>query len=133
MHRARGWDELGYHFVINNGTGQRDGKVEVGPRWAKQKWGAHCKTPDNAYNDYGIGICLVGDWRDRLPSQAQRRQLRELVFFLADHYGIDAAHVIGHNDAPGTKTQCPGQALRRYVHTNLRDALITHQRLARDR
>ena len=31
-HRQKGWDELGYHFVIGNGTGSRDGQIEVGPR-----------------------------------------------------------------------------------------------------
>src|SRR5438445_259074 len=40
MHRAKGWDELGYHFVVGNGTDTRDGQVEVGSRWPKQKWGA---------------------------------------------------------------------------------------------
>jgi hypothetical protein len=56
MHRAKGWDELGYHFVIGNGTDTRDGQVEVGSRWPRQKWGAHAKTPDNRFNDFGIGI-----------------------------------------------------------------------------
>ena len=39
-HRERGFDELGYHFVIGNGTNSGDGQIEVGPRWTKQKWGA---------------------------------------------------------------------------------------------
>src|SRR4051812_3753672 len=30
MHRAKGWDELGYHFVIGNGTMSGDGQIEVG-------------------------------------------------------------------------------------------------------
>ncbi|MCK4602755.1 MAG: hypothetical protein KAU28_09835, partial [Phycisphaerae bacterium] len=29
-HRRRGYDELGYHFVIDNGAGGPDGNVEVG-------------------------------------------------------------------------------------------------------
>jgi hypothetical protein len=55
-HRNNGWDELGYHFVIGNGSNSGDGQVEIGPRWPKQKWGAHTKTADNRFNDYGIGI-----------------------------------------------------------------------------
>src|SRR5690606_32161137 len=44
LHReTNGWDELGYHFVIGNGTNTKDGMVEVGPRWVKQKHGAHAK------------------------------------------------------------------------------------------
>jgi len=130
MHRARGWDELGYHFVINNGRGQTDGKVEVGSRWAKQKWGAHCKTPDNAYNDFGIGVCVVGDHSAALPSSAQLRSLVKLVTFLSIRYDIDPARVIGHRDAPGARTECPGDALRRYIHATLRAKLAERQRLA---
>ena len=31
MHREKGWDELGYDFVIGNGSDTGDGQVEVGP------------------------------------------------------------------------------------------------------
>ena len=65
--RDNQWDELGYHFVIGNGTHTGDGQVEVGSRWGKQKHGAHCKTPDNYYNDHGIGICLVGNFENSNP------------------------------------------------------------------
>lgn len=119
-HRARGWDELGYHFVITNGRGGDDGSVEVGGRWTKQKWGAHCKTPDNRYNDFGVGICLVGDFRKGQPTVAQLASLRRLTGFLADRYGIDPGSVIGHRDAPGTATACPGEKLSRHIRDRLR-------------
>ena len=40
-HQSRGWDGLGYDFVIGNGHGSRDGQVEAGYRWREQKRGAH--------------------------------------------------------------------------------------------
>lgn len=119
-HRNRGWDELGYHFVIDNGDGGPDGRVEVGSRWRSQKWGAHCKTPDNAYNDYGIGICLVGDFTDRMPSRAQLASLHRLVRYLATKYDIPPGNVVGHRDAPGTSTACPGRAFHPYIAAKLR-------------
>jgi len=123
MHRARGWDEMGYHFVITNGQGGADGQVQVGGRWTKQKWGAHCKTAGNDYNNYGIGVCVVGNFSDRLPSRAQLASLGRLVGFLMDRYRIAASEVIGHRDAPGTATECPGDALHRYLHQVLRPHL----------
>ena len=132
-HRARGWDELGYHFVITNGRGGPDGAVQVGSRWAKQKWGAHCKVPGNAYNDYGIGICLVGNFTDKLPTPAQRRSLRKLLTFLMDRYAIGPENVIGHCDAPSTCTECPGRRLHAYLDQVLRPELARHYRLARKR
>lgn len=120
-HRRRGWDELGYHFVIDNGNGGADGRVEVGPRWTAQKWGAHCGgTPDNEYNTHGIGICLVGDFSSRLPSPAQLESLNRLVAYLSSTCNIPSENIIGHCDAPGTRTECPGLAFHAYVLTTLR-------------
>ncbi|MFP3938557.1 MAG: peptidoglycan recognition family protein, partial [Phycisphaerae bacterium] len=106
-HRRRGWDELGYHFVINNGAGGPDGRVEVGSRWRRQKHGAHCRTPGNEHNEHGIGICLVGDFSNHRPSQAQLHALRELVGRLAAEHEISADRVMGHLEAPEQTTACP--------------------------
>ena len=114
-HRQKGWDEMGYHFVITNGRGGPDGDVEIGSRWRKQKWGAHCDTPDNEYNDYGIGICLVGDFRRQLPTPEQLISLRELVDFVTARYTIRPENVIGHNQAPHANTECPGTKLLDYL------------------
>ncbi len=106
-HQARGWDELGYHFVIGNGTATSDGTVEVGPRWRKQKHGAHCKTPDNYYNEHGIGICLVGNFENHTPSGRQIKMVRKLVLFLMKRYNIPSSRVYGHGELGATK--CPGE------------------------
>jgi hypothetical protein len=110
MHRAKGWDELGYHFVVGNGTDTADGLVEVGPRWPKQKWGAHAKTPDNRYNDFGIGICLVGNFDLTRPTDEQVRSLSKLVAFLMHTYRIPADRVVGHGET-GKATECPGRMM----------------------
>jgi N-acetyl-anhydromuramyl-L-alanine amidase AmpD len=129
-HRARGWDELGYHFVICNGNGGEDGRIQVGSRWTKQKWGAHCKTPDNRYNDYGIGICLVGDTEKSRPTAAQLASLARLTSYLADRYDIPASCVIGHGEAPGTSTNCPGKHLAWYLRAKLRPWLSKKESVA---
>jgi hypothetical protein len=106
-HRAKGWDELGYHFVIGNGLGSRDGQVEVGTRWPKQKWGAHAKTADQEFNNYGIGICLVGNFDIDRPTPAQVRSLARLTAYLMKTYHIPPDHVIGHGETK--PTDCPGR------------------------
>jgi hypothetical protein len=111
FHReSRGWDELGYHFVIGNGSETADGLVEVGPRWPKQKHGAHAKTPDNLYNDRGIGICLVGNFNGHKPTAKQMASLARLTAFLADRYGVRQGNIIGHKNT-GKDTDCPGAML----------------------
>ncbi len=102
------WDELGYHFVIGNGTDTGDGKVEVGSRWTKQKTGAHCKTSDNFYNEHGVGICLVGNFESSSPSSSQMASLDKLVLFLSQQCGLSASNVTGHGSVTH-KTACPGR------------------------
>lgn len=101
------WDELGYHFVIGNGTRSGNGLVEVGPRWKKQKVGAHCKTVGNTYNEHGIGICLVGDFDKQGPTDAQMRSLVRLVRFLMFSCSVTPGNVVTHSGVTG-KTECPG-------------------------
>lgn len=48
-HIARGFNDVGYHFVI-----RRDGEVEMGR--TLETIGAHCK----GHNTNSIGTCLVG-------------------------------------------------------------------------
>ena len=108
-HKAKGWDELGYHFVIGNGTDTAPGVVEVGPRWSRQKWGAHAKTADNRFNEHGIGICLVGNFDQTRPSDAQMKSLSKLVAHLMKTYRVPASRIIGHGDTKAT--ECPGRNL----------------------
>ena len=108
MHREKGWDELGYHFVIGNGTDTGDGQIEVGPRWTKQKHGAHAKTPDNRFNERGIGICLVGNFDNERPTRAQVAALNKLVAYLMKTYHVSPTGVLGHEDT-GKATDCPGK------------------------
>lgn len=107
MHRAKGWDELGYDFVIGNGTDTGDGQVEVGSRWVKQKIGAHAKTPDNRFNEYGVGICLVGNFDINRPSAKQMKSVEKLCAFLMDRYHIPASNIYGHGQTKST--DCPGR------------------------
>lgn len=107
------WDELGYHFVIGNGSGAPDGQIEVGSRWIKQKHGAHCKTTDNYYNEHGIGICLVGDFNGAPPTPAQMASLTRLVTHLVKTCRISPADVLSHRGVTG-HTVCPGKRFPLY-------------------
>ncbi|RIK64270.1 MAG: hypothetical protein DCC65_14740 [Planctomycetota bacterium] len=106
--RGRGWDDLGYHFVIGNGVNYPDGQVFVGGRWNQQKHGAHCKTPNNYYNDHGIGICLIGDLDDHPPTPKQIATLARLADFLTQKCRIPRSKIHTHGGVTH-KTACPGK------------------------
>lgn len=109
-HLKRGWEGIGYDFLIGNGTDSDDGEVEVTFRWSRQIQGAHCGgTPNNWANEEGIGICLVGNFDETVPTAKQMQSLVKLVRFLQQRYGIPNNRIYGHGTTPGGhQTDCPG-------------------------
>lgn len=102
---TRGWDGLAYHFVIGNGNGSGDGEIEVGYRWADQIHGAHAGNTE--YNQYGIGICLVGNFQETVPTPKQRENLMALLSWLMETCSIPATEIVRHRDVR-EGTECPG-------------------------
>lgn len=105
-----GWEGCGYHFVIGNGTDTPDGQIEVAERWTNQKNGVHCrngKLPE--VNEYGIGICLIGNFDDAPPTAKQVAATRALVAYLGSRYDIRADHIDTHADLASGPTACPGK------------------------
>ena len=105
------WDGVGYDFVVGNGTDSSDGQVEVTFRWHQQRTGAHCGgTPGNWANRDAVGICLVGNFNNTVPTRRQMESLARLVTFLRKRYKIPTSRVYGHNTTPGARiTDCPGK------------------------
>jgi N-acetyl-anhydromuramyl-L-alanine amidase AmpD len=108
--KVLGWDGCGYHFVIGNGTGSPDGQVEVAQRWSSQKHGVHCRDAKSSeVNEYGIGICLVGDLDNAAPTPRQVAATQALVAYLGDHYNIPAERIDTHAALASSRTACPGK------------------------
>lgn len=100
-HVARGFKDIGYHFVIFP-----DGAVGNGRPITET--GAHV-LDDNKGN---IGVCLEG--RDRF-TPAQFRSLRGLLDALCSKYGIVPSQIFGHYEFPSAREQgktCPNMDMR---------------------
>ncbi|MEX0936779.1 MAG: peptidoglycan recognition family protein [Pirellulales bacterium] len=102
--QGRSWLGIGYHFVIGNGQGMPDGQVESTFRWRDQLHGAHSGVP--RYNDWGIGVCLVGDFDQNPPTDKQLAAARELIAALRRRFDIAAGDVRRHGEL--VATDCPG-------------------------
>ncbi|MDD5566119.1 MAG: N-acetylmuramoyl-L-alanine amidase [Candidatus Omnitrophica bacterium] len=108
IHNAKGWQGIGYHFIIDNGTsGKEVGHIEASPRWIKQQNGAHCQASGMNYR--GIGVCLVGNFSRERVSEKQLDSLVYLVNMLRNYYRIPMQNIIGHGQVPGARTECPGK------------------------
>lgn len=103
-HKARGWSDIGYHYVIRT-----SGAVEPGR--PIEKAGAHCK----GHNWDSIGICLAGG-RDGTANYTpqQWRSLRVLVEYYELVYDCS---VHGHNDYTDLKT-CPNFNVSKWHYTD---------------
>lgn len=110
--QGNGWDDIGYHEVINNGypwnTSQYqkawDGYVQHGR--PLQVEGAHAR----GHNATSIGICLIGKPDGNGVATFSPRQsfvLRMMIDYYRYVFDIDAENVIGHRDVQEGKT-CPG-------------------------
>lgn len=104
-HYARGWADIGYHYVILNGWlrgsvdyhPEADGRVEYGR--PENKPGAHVK----GFNSDSLGVCVIG--RDVFTD----KQLRVLPLFLKQlmiRFDINSEDVVGHCELDDRKT-CP--------------------------
>lgn len=110
------WKGIGYHFVIGNGSGMRDGALEATFRWKQQLQGAHAGNA--LYNARGIGICLIGNFEKTPPTPSQLTALQNLLLQLCSRFHIHSDEIVGHSAV--RRTACPGrlfplQQLRRFV------------------
>ena len=99
------WRGIGYHFVIGNGQGMKDGKIEQTFRWIDQIEGAHAGVA--TYNDAGIGVCLIGNFDKTKPTAKQLASLKKLVGVMKQEYAIEVKHVVAHKNVKATR--CPGK------------------------
>lgn len=98
-HRERGFDEIGYHKVID-----LDGTVESGRPISKP--GAHCK----GHNSDSIGICYIGGLdEDGKPADTrtedQKIALKATIEYFKSRF--PNAKVVGHRDMPNVHKACP--------------------------
>lgn len=99
----KGYEDIGYHFVITNGSGGPDGEIQKGRILEKE--GAHAKSR----NSNSVGICLVGT---NEFTQKQKDSLVSLLVDLCRIYKIKPTEETiqrHHENYPGPG--CPGPGL----------------------
>ena len=120
--RREGLGGSTYHFVITNGHGGPDGRIQVSPQWSEQK----------AEGGYGIGqgvssggstirICLIGDFQKGKPGPMQLSQLEALLRILQQRCGIGSKNISLSVSARGGASQWslfPLAKLRRELQSN---------------
>ena len=111
-HKAKGWSDIGYHFVI-----RRDGRVEKGR--GRDEIGAHVAN----HNSNTLGICLVGGLANTAPwgpennfTKEQWASLKKLVEDLLKFY--PNATILGHRDFPKVAKACPCFEARDWARKN---------------
>ena len=98
-HRQRGFNGIGYHFVI-----YLDGSIHVGRALAKA--GAHCK----GYNAHSIGVCYIGGVATdgKTPkdtrTDAQKASLVKLITELRQQFPNASVH--GHREFANKACPC---------------------------
>lgn len=108
-HRERGFDSIGYHYVIC-----LDGSIEPGR--PVEDVGAHVA----GHNKDSIGICLVGGMNAQNTQAAdtfnerQRAALETLLHGLRARW--PSARILGHRDFPNVHKDCPSFDVRAWCN-----------------
>lgn len=99
MHKAKGWSDIGYHYLIGLN----------GERWEGRNVnliGAHCE----GHNSNSIGVCYVGGVDKKMQAKDTRteKQKDALVALLKDlHKLYPKAKIYGHRDFDKKGKACP--------------------------
>lgn len=101
-HRSdRRWADVGYHYFVG-----RDGIVYQG-RDIRVR-GTHTA----GFNTGSVGVCLLGDYTQQIPTERQVRGAEGLVSWLEQR--LQLTHLAAHNMFNST-TLCPGGNLLPYL------------------
>lgn len=98
-HKKRGWNDVGYHFVIT-----RSGELQLGRDI--EIIGAHTR----GYNSNSIGICWVGS---KLISLEAYSTLVQICLKLLDKYNLSCENILGHSELNPHKT-CPNLNMEKF-------------------
>jgi N-acetylmuramoyl-L-alanine amidase len=111
-HKARGWSDIGYHWVIGNGAGLPDGDIAAGR--PEEIQGAAVKLN----NRYKLQVCLIGNFHKGdpgytgLPTKRQYAALGHWLLVKGKQYANKGKFpdVVGHKEValPKYPTACPG-------------------------
>lgn len=101
-HKERGWDGIGYHYVITEIGEVQNGRPHY---WT----GSHVR----GHNENSLGICLIGD---KTFTPKQMDALKALLNRLNKEY--PEAVICGHRDLDSGKT-CPNFDVRDIVEDAL--------------
>lgn len=119
-HKRRGWEGIGYHYVIENGRPSihvpydagRDGLLTFGR--PLERVGAHAY----GLNSNSIGVCWIGK---EAPSKFQVASGLALAVSVIDEFGISIERVLGHYETPHEQNKseherktCPNYDMREF-------------------
>ena len=135
LHEKRGFPEskdgntAGYHAIILNGYPTWEDLTASPPKYRKEldgkivrsrmdlEIGAHM----HGLNGISLGVCLIGSFKNLLPSIFQINSLFELILEWCQKFGLDDRSILGHCDGQtirgksfvpiDKRTDCPGDAL----------------------
>ena len=119
-HKERGFDDIGYHYVID-----LDGTIEKGR--AEELVGAHCK----GHNATSIGICYVGGCDKNMKPKdtrtpEQKRSMLSLVRKLVNKYKIPVTQIWAHHDFDKHKA-CPSFDISEFRKDYIKYVFFTGQ------
>jgi len=119
--KERGWPDIAYHFLVNNGSyNTAMGQIEQSNLWDNKS--INYSTKVSYVNYFGIAVAIVGNFERHSVPALQWESIVNLTTMLSQEYGIPPERIIAHREL--WETACPGKnfdivKLRSEVRKNL--------------
>lgn len=104
QHMNQGWSTIGYSFLIFP-----SGRCYVG------RGISGLPAAQRGANSGSIAIAMVGTFSRRIPTRRARARVIITINNLRRINHLPLRYLGGHRDAPGQSTECPGNALYRWM------------------
>lgn len=98
-HRARGFKDIGYHWVVRKGA---QGWECIKAR-AESEPGAHCE----GHNAHTIGVVVCGNYSERKPSSGATSMLVAALRAILVRHKLNEQAIFAHRAFKAT--ECPGK------------------------
>lgn len=96
------WGDIGYHYVIAPNGVIYEGRPENI---------RGCHTGDSKGNEGTLGICLIGNFSNEVPTEEAKESLVKLLSWLCSKYNINPTQASTHKPSNTTKNNIEGHRI----------------------
>ena len=116
----KGFRYISYHYIVN----QKGEHLHVQNLEYKRAHATDSARGELSHNEWGIAICMSGNFQTQKPTEAQVKKVATLIYLLEQPERLGKSLIVrGHNETALKPTACPGKNLGNHKRGVIRDII----------